>query len=139
METDKSRIRLDMESQAENIEKIRVENNEEIRSDSKLDDLNGRVADLMQEPEVKADRLFKLLDSSVQGFRECRLIATAFELRVFEALKVPLSAGSLAEKLGCDPILMPHFCEALHSLGLLDRFKEGEHEEKENTQMKERR
>ncbi len=138
METDKSRIRLDMESQAENIGKIRVESNEEIRSDSKVDDLNGRVADLMQEPEVEADRLFKLLDSSVQGLRECRLIATAFELRVFEALKVPLSAGSLAEKLDCDPILMPHFCEALHSLGLLDRFKEGEHEEKENTQMKER-
>ena len=130
METDKSRIRLDMESQAENIEKIRVESNEEIRLDSKVDDLNGRVADLMQEPEVEADRLFKLLDSSIQGLRECRLIATAFELGVFEALKVPLSAGSLAEKLGCDPILMPHFCEALYSLGLLDRFKEGEHEEK---------
>jgi len=116
MDKDESRLRLDMESKAEK---------------------NRLVADLMQKPEVEADRLFKLLDSSVQGLRECRLIATAFELGVFEALKVPLSAGVLAEKLGCDPILMPHFCEALHSLGLLDRFIEREYEEKENTQMKE--
>jgi hypothetical protein len=32
---------------------------------------------------------------------------------------------------------MPHFCDALYSLGLLDRFKEGEYEEKGNPQMKE--
>ena len=30
---------------------------------------------------------------------------------------------------------MPHFCEALHSLGLLDRFEEGISEEKENAQI----
>jgi len=84
----------------------------------------------MQKPEVDADRFFKLVDSSVRGLRECRLIAAAFELGVFEALKVPLSAGVLAAKLGCDPVLMPHFCEALHSLGFLDRFEEGAHEEK---------
>jgi precorrin-6B methylase 2 len=100
-------------------------------------DKNRRVTDLMQKPEVEADRFFKLLDSSIQGLRECRLIATALELGVFEALKVPLSAGTLAEKLGCNPILMPHFCDALHSLGLLDRFKEGEYEE--NPQMEEKR
>jgi SAM-dependent methyltransferase len=87
--------------------------------------------DLMQKPEVDANRLFKIFDSSVQGLRECRLIAAAFELGVFEALKVPLSAGALAEKLGCDPVLMPHFCEALHSLGFLDRFEEGIDEEEE--------
>lgn len=94
--------------------------------------------DLMQKPEVDADRFFKLVDSSVRGLRECRLIAAAFELGVFEALKVPLSAGVLAEKLGCDPVLMPHFCEALHSLGFLDRFEEGAHEEEENAQMQEK-
>ena len=92
----------------------------------------------MQKPEVDADRFFKLVDSSVRGLRECRLIAAAFELGVFEALKVPLSAGVLAEKLGCDPVLMPHFCEALHSLGFLDRFEEGAHEEEENAQMQEK-
>ncbi|MHC1754716.1 MAG: methyltransferase [Methanosarcina sp.] len=91
--------------------------------------------DLMQKPEIDADRFFKLVDSSVQGLRECRLIASAFELGVFETLKVPLSAGVLAEKLGCDPVLMPHFCEALHSLGFLDRFEEGSHEGEENIQM----
>lgn len=94
--------------------------------------------DLMQKPEVDADRFFKLVDSSVRGLRECRLIAAAFELGVFEALKVPLSAGLLAEKLGCDPALMPHFCEALHSLGFLDRFEEGAYEEEENAQMQEK-
>ncbi len=90
--------------------------------------------DLMQKPEIDADRFFKLFDSSIQGLRECRLIAAAFELGAFEALKVPLSTGALAEKLGCDPLLMPHFCESLHSLGLLDRFEEGVHEEEEKIQ-----
>jgi precorrin-6B methylase 2 len=90
--------------------------------------------DLMQKPEIDADRLFKIFDSSVQGLRECRLIAAAFELGVFEALKVPMSAGALAEKLGCDPVLMPHFCEALHGLGFLDRFEEGIDEEEEKAQ-----
>lgn len=91
--------------------------------------------DLMQKPEIDADRFFKLFDSSVQGLRQCRLISAAFELGVFKALEVPLSAGALAEKIGCDPALMPHFCEALHSLGLLDRFEEGISEEKENAQI----
>jgi len=93
--------------------------------------------DLLEKPDVDPDRFFKLVDSSVQGLRECRLIAAAVELGVFEALKVPLSAGVLAEKLGCDPVLMPHFCESLHSLGLLDRFEEGAHEE-EKAQMQEK-
>lgn len=85
--------------------------------------------DLLEKPDVDPDRFFKLVDSSVRGLREFRLIAAAIELGVFEALKVPLSAGVLAEKLGCDPVLMPHFCESLHSLGLLDRFEEGVHED----------
>lgn len=92
------------------------------------------TVDLMQKPEIDADRFFKLFDSSIQGLRECRLITAAFELGVFEALKVPLSTGALAEKLGCNPLLMPHFCESLHSLGLLDRFEEGVHEEEEKMQ-----
>ena len=69
------------------------------------------AVDLMQKPEIDADRFFKLFDSSVQGLRQCRLISAAFELGVFKALEVPLSAGALAEKIGCDPALMPHFCE----------------------------
>jgi SAM-dependent methyltransferase len=90
----------------------------------------------VKKPEVDSDLFFKLINTSIQGLKECRLIAAAFELGVFEALKVPLSAGSLAEKLGCDPVLMPHFCEALHSLGLLDRFEEGVHEEEAHTVRK---
>ncbi|MDI9394411.1 MAG: methyltransferase [Euryarchaeota archaeon] len=101
---------------------------------NKVENQTKIPVDLMQKPEVDPDRLFKLFDSSIQGLRECRLIATAFELGAFEALKVPLSAGALAEKLGCDPLLMPHFCESLHSLGLLDRFEEGVHEEEEKAQ-----
>lgn len=97
---------------------------------------NERVFDLMQKPEVDADSLFKLLDSSIQGLRECRLIFTALELGLFEALKAPLSAETLAEKLGCSPVVMPHFCNALYSIGLLDRFKEGECEE--NPKIKEK-
>ena len=116
--------------------------------ENKAQNQNETSVDLMQKPEVDSDRFFKLVDSSVRGLRECRLIAAAFELGVFEALKVPLSAGVLAEKLGCDPVLMPHFCEALHSLGFLDRFEEGAHGEEahgeeahgeeENAQMKEK-
>ncbi len=116
--------------------------------ENKAQNQNETSVDLMQKPEVDAERFFKLVDSSVRGLRECRLIAAAFELGVFEALKVPLSAGVLAEKLGCDPVLMPHFCEALHSLGFLDRFEEGAHEEgaheegaheeEENVQMQEK-
>lgn len=90
--------------------------------------------DLMQKPEIDADRFFKIFDTSIQGLRECRLISAAFELGVFEALKVPMSAGDLAEKLDCDPVLMPHFCEALHSLGFLDRFEEGINEDEEKMQ-----
>ena len=97
-----------------------MENNAQNQAESPID--------LMQKPEVDSDRFFKLVDSSIQGLRKCRLISTAFELGVFEALKTPLSAGALAEKLGCDPVLMPHFCEALHGLGLLDRFEEGVNE-----------
>lgn len=92
---------------------------------------------LMQEPEVDSGRFFKLVESSIQGLREYRLIVSAFELGVFEALKTPLSAGALAEKLGCDPALMPLFCEALYSLGLLDRFEEKAFEEKMNTHRQE--
>jgi precorrin-6B methylase 2 len=109
-----------------------VERNLQNKNETK--DETRKSIDLMQKPEVDPDLLFKLLDSSIQGLRECRLIATAFELGVFEALKTPLSAGTLAEKLGCDAVLMPHFCEALHSLGLLDRFEEGVHEEKSGSQ-----
>jgi hypothetical protein len=54
---------------------------------------------------------------------------------VFEALKSPLSAEELAEKLDCDPLLMPHFCETLHSLGFLDRFEEGVNKEEEKAQI----
>jgi precorrin-6B methylase 2 len=136
---DKSRIGLDMRSKAENIDRIRVESDEEIRLDSKLEHTGGRAAYLMQKPEIDSDRLFKLLDSSFKGLKECRLIATAFELEVFEALKVPLSADVLAEKLGCDPGLMPHFCEALLNLGLLDRFGEEGHKEEKNKQITEKR
>ncbi|HWR26130.1 MAG TPA: methyltransferase, partial [Methanosarcina sp.] len=77
----------------------------------------------MKTPEIDPDRFFKIIDSSVQGLKECRLIISALELGVFEALKTPLSAGSLAEKLECDTTIMPHFCEALFSLGLLERFE----------------
>ncbi len=97
-----------------------------------------KAADLMQKPEVDSDRFFKLIDSSIQGLREYRLIVSALELGVFEALKSPLSAGTLAEKLGCDPVFMPHFCEALYKLGLLDRFEEGAFKEESNTQKQEK-
>lgn len=103
--------------------------------ENKAQNQNEVSVDLMQKPEIDADRFFKLFDSSIQGLRECRLIAAAFELGLFEALKVPLSAEALAEKLDCDPVLMPHFCEALHNFGLLDRFEEGAHEEEEKSEM----
>lgn len=107
---------------------------EEVKSgtEKKLDKESG--SDLMQKPEINADQFFKIFDSSVQGVRQCKLISAAFDLGVFEALGVPLSAGALSEKLGCDPVLMPHFCEALHSLGFLDRFEEGIAEEEEKAQ-----
>ncbi|WP_410507071.1 methyltransferase [Methanosarcina hadiensis] len=107
---------------------------DEVKSstEKKLDKESG--TDLMQKPEISADQFFKVFDSSIQGVRQCKLISAAFELGVFEALRVPMSAGALAEKLGCDPVLMPHFCEALHSLGFLDRFEEGIDKEEEKAQ-----
>lgn len=94
-----------------------------------------KAAELLQKPEIDFDRFFKFIDSSIQGLKEYSLIVSALELGVFEALKTPLSAGDLAEKLGCDPLLMPHFCEALHSLGFLDRFEEGIDKEEEKAQI----
>ena len=85
----------------------------------------GKNPDLLQKPEIDSDRFFKLISSSIQGLREYRLIVSALELGVFEALKTPLPAADLAERLECDPGLMSHFCEALYKLGLLDRLEEG--------------
>ena len=98
----------------------------------------GKAAELMQKPEINSDRFFKLIDSSIQGLKEYKLIISALELGMFEALKTPLSARDLAEKLGCDPLLMPHFCGALYNLGLLDRFEEGAFEEEGNVLSKEK-
>jgi len=117
-------------------------NRSEDESSASIELKNGnepeKAAELMQKPEVDSDRFFKLIDSSIQGLREYRLIVSALKLGVFEALKTPLSAGALAEKLGCDPGLMPHFCEALYSLGLLDRFEEEAFEEERNPQRQEK-
>lgn len=114
-------------------EKNRLEN--DLNARKKLKNLKEleKAVDLMQKPEIDSDQFFKLIDSSIQGLKEYRLIVSAIDLGVLEALKTPLSAGTLAEKLGCDSVLMPHFCEALYSLGLLDRFEEGALEEKGNT------
>lgn len=48
------------------------------------------------------------------------MIAAAFELGVFEALRTPMSAEALANKLGSNSALMPAFCKALFEPGLLD-------------------
>ncbi|MGB9929282.1 MAG: methyltransferase [Methanosarcina sp.] len=96
----------------------------------------GKQTDLLQMPEVEYSRFFKIIDSSIQGLREYRLITTALDLEVFEALKDPLPAYALAEKLGCDPLLMPYFCEALYRIGLLDRFEEGTSENLESKEAK---
>ena len=117
-------------------EKNRLEN--DLNARKKLKNLKEleKAVDLMQKPEIDSDQFFKLIDSSIQGLKEYRLIVSAIDLGVLEALKTPLSAGALAEKLGCDSVLMPHFCEALYSLGLLDRFEEGALEEKKKTMKK---
>lgn len=86
--------------------------------------------ELMDTPAVGVDRFVKTMENSTRGLKEYRLIFTALELEVFEALKTPLQAGELAEKMGLDPVLTPHFCEALVSLGLLDRFEEIVEEER---------
>lgn len=93
----------------------------------------------MERPEVDADQFFKLMDNSVRGLREYRLISTALELGVFEALETPERAEPLAEMLDCDPSLMPYFCEALCGLGLLCRLEEvSGYEESEESKKKSR-
>ncbi|MDD4498607.1 MAG: methyltransferase [Methanosarcinaceae archaeon] len=87
--------------------------------------------DLMERPEVEADLFFKLMDNAGRSLREYRLISAAFELGVFEALETPSRAGPLAERLGCDPALMPYFCEALCELALLYRLEDGGRAEKD--------
>jgi len=85
---------------------------------------NEKPLDLMLIPEVDPDRFFKLMDSSIQGLRQYKLIAAAFELGVFKALRTPMSAEALANKLGSNPALMPAFFKALFELGLLDIIDE---------------
>jgi len=94
--------------------------------------------ELMDTPTVGVDRFVKTMENSTRGLKEYRLIFTALELEVFEALKVPLQAGELAEKMGLDPVLVPHFCEALVSLGLLDRFEEVVEEERKEKEGEEK-
>lgn len=125
----------DTEVSMQNTEKNRVKNDSSGIGEVKNKNEPEKAAELMQKPEVDSDRFFKLIDSSIQGLKEYRLIVSALELGVFEELTTPLSAMNLAEKLGCDPLLMPHFCEALHSLGLLDRFEEGIDKEEEKAQI----
>lgn len=97
-----------------------------------IKELVTKRTDLMETPKTDANSFFQLMENSIQGLRQCRIIYTAIELGVFDALKTPLSAGDLAIKLNCNSVLMPHFCEALCGLGLLDRFEEGKrNEEKE--------
>lgn len=117
------------------------EDTEEVKSQlsAGIEIKNGSSAEkdkeLFQKPEIDFDCFFKFIDSSIQGLKEYSLIASALELGVFEALDNPLSARNLAEKLGCDPLLMPYFCEALHNIGFLDRFEEGMDKEEEKTQV----
>ncbi|HIH95766.1 TPA: SAM-dependent methyltransferase [Methanosarcina acetivorans] len=85
--------------------------------------------ELMETPDVDVDRLVKTMENSTRGLKEYRLLVTALELEVFEALKTPLRAGELAEKMGLDRVLVPHFCEALVRLGLLDMVEEVAEEE----------
>ncbi len=118
------KIGHNIEVSTQNTEKNRVKNELNARIKLKNENEPEKVTELLQKPEIDSDRFFKLIDSSIQGLREYRMIVSALELGVFESLKTPLSATNLAEKLGCDPVLMPHFCEALYSLGLLDRFEE---------------
>jgi SAM-dependent methyltransferase len=129
-----NKIESDAEVSTQDAEKNRVKNESNARVEFKNKNEPEKTAELMQKPEIDSDRFFKLIDSSIQGLKEYRLIVSALELGVFEALKAPLSAVALAEKLGCDPALMPHFCEALYSLGLLDRFEEKVFEEEGNPQ-----
>lgn len=125
----------DTEVNAQDTDKNILENEFDPSVKLKNEEEAGKILDLMQKPEIDFDRFFKFMDSSIQGLKEYRLIVSALELGVFEALKSPLSAEDLAEKLGCDPLLMPHFCEALHSLGFLDRFEEGMGKEEEKAQI----
>lgn len=118
------KIGHNIEISTQNTGKNRVKNESNARIKLKNGNEPEKVAELLQKPEIDSDRFFKLIDSSIQGLREYRMIVSALELGVFESLKTPLSASNLAEKLGCDTVLMPHFCEALYSLGLLDRFEE---------------
>ncbi len=125
----------DTEVNVQATDKNRLENELDTSVKLKNEEEAGKILDLMQKPEIDFDRFFKFIDSSIQGLKEYKLIVSALELGVFEALKSPLSAEELAEKLGCDPLLMPHFCEALHSLGFLDRFEEGMNKEEEKAQI----
>ncbi|AKB54374.1 MULTISPECIES: methyltransferase [Methanosarcina] len=125
----------DTEVNAQATDNNRLKNELDASVKLKNEDEAGNILDLMQKPEIDFDHFFKFIDSSIQGLKEYKLIVSALELGVFEALKSPLSAGELAEKLGCDPLLMPHFCEALHGLGFLDRFEEGINKEEEKAQI----
>ncbi len=107
---------------------VSFQNQKEKKSEFEMqtENENEKPVDIMLIPEVDPDRFFKLMNSSIQGLRQYKLIATAYELGIFKVLRTPMSAEALAYKLGCNPELMPVFCKALLELGLLDNAEKQE-------------
>lgn len=68
------------------------------------------------------------IDALATGFQEAQILMTAVRLGVFEALEEaggPLPAVDLAERLGASPRGVRILCDALGSLGILEKAPDG--------------
>ena len=72
----------------------------------------------MSEPRSSREQILELMN----GFRPACVIGAAAELDLWTALGgQPLSAGQLAEKLGCDLRAITMLLDAVAALGLLEK------------------
>ncbi|WP_305063708.1 methyltransferase family protein [Methanococcoides sp.] len=80
--------------------------------------------ELMKRPEVGPEKFMRIVEDSMKGFRNYKVLATAVELNVFEHTKVPLTPQELANKIGCNRKMITLLCDVLCGFELL--YKEGD-------------
>lgn len=79
------------------------------------------MEELLKPPEVSPKELFHLLQDLYTKTRLFYLLKSAIDLKIFEHLEDFKTPKEVAEKVGCDEILLEHTLEALNKIGLLDK------------------
>lgn len=84
-------------------------------------DTTTEVPDLLAVPEDTGTAPLAFLDPALAGLRQYHAVTAALDLGLFELLEKPMTAAECAERLGCREDLTELLCEALASMGLLER------------------